>query len=678
MPDFLGDTVVVTKDELVPKFWRTYNSLKMELYRHQDKPYGIKRAMLGGNGRKLLVDFDTLPKRIQDAIGDPRKPDHLMEEFYRVEKETVDFYNDFEYPDGKHLVPDTIEKNIVNASVLKALVKLEEARKAERISKGGSLRGIGDTLFEDAHSFNDVLRKKHETEHSLNKSVRRFKEQLNAFKDHGHIALVKDAEGKSKRNAMLRNEKTNQLLDNLFAGRAHKPNPTEVAREYKAFLDGYIEIINEESGELYDPKDFKELKPSTITSYLRSWESRIGTHAKRSGDRQQLLQKYVPYESMERPELAGSIISIDDRQPPFWYEKGKRMWWYIGIDLASECIVAWAYGKTKEELILNFYKNVVVNHHNWNVQLPFELECESSLNSSFKNTFLRNGAMFEKVNIHANSARSKRIERFFRDIRYEMEKAQVGWLARPFPKSEANQAGPGKEVIIPYEKLVQQCIGNIITWNNMPKKGTEVSRFDYFMKNQDTRLRPTNYKSFLKYLGTKTETSCNAGIMKLQKGEWLLGGNSEIYTGEKLINLLKQVEGRDIDIYWMEDNNGKVFKALVYDMADGRYICEALPKPISARAANETQEHHRRARMLMARYRNTVTTYMRTRKNAIDKLTVIDNRPKTVSNSFTIEGFESFTPNDKPAEVLDSCEEEEYEYVPQEKVANGLHRAFYN
>jgi hypothetical protein len=646
MPEFLGDILVVTKDELIPKFWGNYNALKIELHRYKDKPYGIKRAMLGGNGRRLLVVYDSLPKRVQEKINDPRKPDHILQKYYKVDSAAVEFYNEYQYPDGSYLLPDTIEKLIINASVLKAIIKLETAREQERISKGGSLRGISNTLYSDAHSFNATLLKIEEVQHTLNSNLRRFKEQLKAFKTEytkepklGYKSLIRDADGKSKRNALKIKKHTAELLNNLFAGRDYKPNATEVARQYEAFLSGYIEIINEKTGELYDPKDFKPLKSGAIKNYLRSYESKIGTHAKRSGDRQKLMQDFIPYESMDRPVLAGSIISIDDRQPPFEYEKGKRMWWYIGIDIASEAIVAWAYGKTKEELILNFYRNLVINHHNWGVNLPIELECESSLNSSFKNTFLKNGAMFDKVNIHANSARSKMIERFFRDMRYEFEKDQIGWLARPFSRSESNQAGPQQKITVPYKKLVEQCFANIIEWNNRPKKGTTTSRFDYFKANQNPIAKNTNYKSFIKHLGRKTATSCKAGIMHLQKSEWLLGDHNEIYTGEKLITLLKQVEGQTIDICWMDDEKGKVLKALIYDRQDGRYICEALPKPISARAKAEEEEHHRQAREMKAKYRNTVTAYMQQQKNKIDKVTVIDNRPTTVSNTFSIDGF---------------------------------------
>lgn len=684
MPHYLGDKLVVTKDELVPRLFPTYNALKQKLWRDQQKEgYGIKRAMYGGNKRQLLILFDTLPKRYQEKIKDPRKPDHALESYYKVDSKAVRYYNDeFTYPDGTYLLPETIEALIINASVLTAILKLEEARTNERILKGGSTRGISETLYNDAHSFNAILLSKFDCKHTLNSNFISFKRQLKAFKADSYYGIIKDPEGKARMNALKRDEKTNKLLNDLFAGREHKPNPTEVADQYQAFLAGYIDVINNNTGEIYNPKGYKAIHSRTITAYLSTWDSKIGTFSKRSGDRQKLMQDFIPYQSMERPVFAGSILSIDDRQPPFFYDKSTRMWWYLAIDIGSECITAWAYGKSKKELIGNFYKQLVINYHKWGVNLPNELECESSLNSSFKNTFLKNGAMFNKVNIHANSARSKMIERFFRDMRYELEKEQIGWLARPFAKSESNQQSAKEDVIIPYDKLVQQCIGNIVTWNNMPKKGTKISRFDYFKENQHPELQPTNYKGFIQHLGYRTRTSCHAGIMNLQEKKWLLGDKGSIYSGDKLINLLKQVESKDIQIYWMADNEGKVFKAMVYDINDGRYICEALPMPKSARAEIETEEHHKQARTILSKYTNTVTAYMKLQKNAIDKVTVIDNRPKTISNSFTIPGFNDFeseesnSNNDVRVPMAETDEFEDYnddfqpEYVKNNPVNN--------
>lgn len=684
MPELLSNNMVVVYwKELVPKFWSSYRSLKQRIDTDAQKGYGLRVVQKGlGKGNRLLIDYDSLPKRYQEQLKDPRIPDHFLLPYYQVDRETTDYYHNFKYPDGTYLLPETIEQLIVDASVLKTILRVEAKRTHERITLNGSLRGINKTLFEDLYlkdsndkDFNDHLFQNYGVKHTLNTTYKHFSKQLKAFKAHSYYGIIKDPEGNSKSNAKKRNERVDQLLRNLFAGRKTKPTATEVANEYEAFLAGYIDIVNVKTGEVYNPAEYSKIGHRTITRFLASWDSKIGTDAKRSGNRQKLINDKIPHYSFERPVLAGSLISIDDRQPPFEYEKGKRMWWYIGIDVASEAIIAWAYGKTKEELILNFYRNLVENYAKWNIKLPAELECESHLNSSFTDSFLADGAMFERVTMYRNNARSKIIERFFEELRYRFEKNHIGWLARPTAKAEANQIGPAPKEIIPFDKLVQQSLGDIVKWNNMPKKGTEVSRFDYFMQHQNPNLVPTNYKSFSQILGVSRKTSCNAGIVSLNKGEWLLGDNGKIATGENLVRLLRLAEGKVIDVRFFRTNKGDVFKALAYDKNSQRYLCELLPKPRGMRGFKEKTPEHEANELLLAKYAGTVNAYMLTQKNTIEEVTVINNKPETVSDSFSIDEFDIFIPDtSEPTHVEMPTEEYDFEneYFDPNKALNNL------
>ncbi len=83
MPEYLGDILVVTEEELIPRFWNNYEALKKKLWRDEKKGFGMERAMRGDNCRKLLVKFDSLPKRMQEEIGAPRKPQHILQKYYR-------------------------------------------------------------------------------------------------------------------------------------------------------------------------------------------------------------------------------------------------------------------------------------------------------------------------------------------------------------------------------------------------------------------------------------------------------------------------------------------------------------------------------------------------------------------------------------------------------------------
>jgi hypothetical protein len=590
-----------------------------------------------------------------------------MERFYKVDAEAVRFFQDYKMEDGTYLPEDIQERYITNASVINAVFALKAAREFERISKKGSLTGIWDSLCSDCVSFNRVLLQKYDVEHDLPENKLRFKEKCLKYKENSYLTLVK--RNLKNTNALKVTDDVISLLNNLFAGRPTKPTYTEVAAEYDSFLDGYTEVINNSTGELYDPKSFGKLSKATVYNWLSKWENLIGSHAKRSGDRQVYMGKYKTPHSLKQPEYASSIISVDDRQPPFEYAKGKRMWFYNAIDLGSECFTTFVYGQTKEGIIMDFYRQLVRNYAEWGFNLPAEIEAESSLNSSFKNTFLREGNMFENVRIEANNARGKRIEQYYKPLRYQYEKKDECWLARPFALSESNQAGaePKQEKIIPYDELVERRLKDLENWNNTAhSKYPNMSRWDYFISKQNPNLKPTNYKGILPHLGYHTTTSCNVGVIKLQRKEFLIGDNGNIIFSDDLINVMTIIEGKTLDVYWLDANDGSVLKAFAY--LNDTYICELIPKPVYSRAQIEQTPEDMEQREQMSKYVASIEAFGKRSRNSIDKVTVITNKPFTLNRNFKIPGLRSDeNPNpteDRQVEVLKPVFDE-YESIPE-------------
>lgn len=670
MPIILGNIVAVSKEELVPQFY-SEGSLSKTIQRYKDKPYGIKRVMVGGNGRQLLVNFDTLPGEIQDMMHDPRKCDHILDNYYQVDSEAVRFYSMYKFDDGTYLKADHQERYITNASVLKAAIALREARLTEWKNKNRSKVGLLQTVLADVQSFNATLLKKYRVEHDLPSSAPRFKACLNAFEksingSFDYESLI----SKKHRNANSRkvNESTIKLLNDMFADNDRKPTAKDVHRQYESFINGYVEVVDNATGELYDPKGFKPLSDSTVSNYLHQWVNKIGTFAIRSGNRQRLMGQFKPHHSLDRPKFAGSIISIDDRQPPFKSLNGKRLWFYNGIDLGSEAFTCWVYGETKEGIITEFYRQLVRNYAEWGFQLPHELEAEMSLNSSFVSTFLREGAMFQKVRIEANNARGKRIERYYGSLRYEFEKEREGWLARPFALREANQQAVDvtKVPAIPYEDIIDGCLADIEKWNNMPHAvHTDKTRWEVFCEMQHPELKPTNYISILPHIGYKTQTSVHTGIIRLQRQEFLLGVDGQVALSDTLIQLMSRVEGQNVDVYWLDANDGNVLKALVF--IGDQYICEAVSKPKYNRATLERGPQDEANRIIMSSYVASVEAYGRRVRQSIGSVTIIEQPKEYKDGAFKIPSRKYSQPiQERDAVMLPQIEniDDEFDYAP--------------
>jgi len=665
MPHLWNDILVVTLEELVPDYY-TYDSLKKAYQRAEKRGYGIRRVQKGGKYRQLLIDFDSLPNEIKEAMGDPRKIDHILERFYRTDKQAVIFFQSFQFEDLCYLNSDIQIKYITNASMFMALRDLRAAREQEIIGKGFRPKGIFNTLCHDAITFQPYLKKLHDVQHSLPENPRRFQYNYEKFHAEGYESLI--SKKHKNTNSLKVDEHVIALLNDMFADKVAKPNSVRVYEQYDAFLSAYIEVINQETGELYNPKEYPKLSENTVRGWLNAWDNRIATHTVRSGNRQVLMHKYKTSHSLIQPKYAGSIISIDDRQPPFVYSDNKRAWMYMGIDLASEAWTVWVHGTTKEGMIIDFYRQMVRNYHEWGFNLPDGLEAESSLNSNFKSSFLMEGNMFQNVRIEANNARGKRVERYFSDIRYRQEKDYEGWLGRPHALSESNQLGPVKQMVS-FNAIIEMAMSNIEEWNNMPhSKHPDMTRWEYFYQNQNPDLKPTNYKGILPYLGYKTQTSVNVGEIRFQNSLWLLGDNGKIHLGENLIKVMKRVEGEKVDVYWLDDNEGNVMKALVY--IGDQYICEALPKPAYNRAKIEQTPEDLVNRELMSSYVATITAFQKRQVKSLNTTIILGEKPKTLNNKFRINNpiidtneFDYSAFEETKPEILPEIEEDEFEYA---------------
>lgn len=632
----------------------------------------LHRLRANGPNTPMLVSWLTLPptwhRALIDAFGEPARKIKMswFEQHYERDTSALYFFMAFRLPDSRPLDDQIIDEYTLNASVLNTVEKVYNNRKGLIRTMKGTPNALGvdengeritawDIVTKECIRFKDIW------PHTLPTNAASLRRKLRQYKKEGYACLVHKNFGNNAARKVDKNVLS--LLNSMFADRISKPTAADITRKYEGFLTGYVEVINNDTGELYNPKEYPSLSAATITNYLSDWENTAGTHAIRSGNRQVLMNKFKPYHDLKQPEYAGSIISIDDRQPPFEYDQGRRVWFYNGIDLASEALTVWVYGKTKEGIIDEFYRQLVRNYTSWGLRLPAELEAEMSLNSKFVNTFLQPGSMFSHVRIEANNARGKRIEAYFRQLRYGIEKGREGWIARPFATSEANQAGPVDVPIIPFDEIIERCLRDIEIWNNMEhSKIKGKTRWEVFIENQNPQLKETNWRGFLPHIGNYTESSCRLGMIRFNNGKYLLGENGKIAYSDQLISLMKRVEGQDVDVYWLDDNDGKVMKALVYLHGTDRYVCEAIRKPAYNRARIEQTPEDEANRTAMSKYVASVEGFVNSQKRSIDKVTVIDNRPKTLNDGFKIPGLRRTVqemPNYEEPEVLPDQEDDD-------------------
>ena len=625
------EILVVSYDELVPKFYKTEQSLRAVVSRDSKRGFGIRKIRQGkGQGHFALVEFDSLPLEIQEQMNDPRRDKHPIEMFYRHAVEAERFFANYFLPDGRRIPADIRAKYTANVGTIQAVLKLKESRECNFARCGKRVPKMWEHLCKDAVSFKSIQEKIDGTAHNLPENHRRFQEKIDKYSkadssEAAYETIITDYHvSNSTFGARKVHKNEIDLFESIFRGIGYKPNYKDVYDVYMDFLFGKKEIISNTTGEILKPSDFVTVSESTIRMYLSKWESKIATLRLRTGDRQKLLAEVTPYHSMDMPEYAGSLLSIDDRKPPFEYAEGARVWFYLGYDCGADCYTTIVWGKTKEGIILDFYRQMVRNYAEWGLSLPYELECESNLNAGFKKTFLQDGNMFQYVRMEANRARGKIIENKNGAMRYGDERKTSGWIARPFAKSESNREGIEKVPMIPYETIVEQELQLYEKWNNQPHPICKnMTRWDFFMSRQHKDLKPINWMGIIPYIGFETKSSCHTGIVRLNRGECLLGINGQVALGDNLIKLMKLVEGQELNVKWLDGNDGRVLKAFAY--IGENYICELVQKPTYARARLEQTEQDIKNRELMSKYVSTVEGFGNRRKKEIEKVTVLEN-----------------------------------------------------
>jgi hypothetical protein len=153
--------------------------------------------------------------------------------------------------------------------------------------------------------------------------------------------------------------------------------------------------------------------------------------------------------------------------------------------------------------------------------------------------------------------------------------------------------------------------------------------------------------------------------VKLQWDNYLLGKQGAISTGEDLIQIMSQIEGEQVDVYWLDGNKGEVLKALVY--IGNRYICELLPQPVYKRSRIEQTEQDLEARTLMSKYVSTIEGFGKRRRKGIEGITIVKEEETSmdINKKFNIKDIPSCVsitskePRERNVEILPELVSEE-------------------
>ncbi|NDC41901.1 MAG: hypothetical protein EBZ77_10180, partial [Chitinophagia bacterium] len=290
---------------------------------------------------EAMVIYDTLPERYKSAVralyGEPR--DYIAKEpiknLVRHDDAARKYYAEkYHLPDGREL-PIVYQRKYSRACDWLNVIKLIMEDK----------RTLKDTLqitMADFWANFTTLASAEVKEHGLPTSVDRMRKRFNAYQEGGYRSLVEEWRFGNDFARVVTPKIENLII--ALAAQPYKPTMAEVCRDYRAFIRGEKEVVDVETGEVFDPKEFyvdnepHDLGESTVDYYIKKPVNLTLLNKAR--------MRAIDFNSVHRPSVARkaaqyafSMITMDDIDLPFHMIAGGRVVCYEIFDVASNAVV---------------------------------------------------------------------------------------------------------------------------------------------------------------------------------------------------------------------------------------------------------------------------------------------------------------------------------------------------
>lgn len=638
MPHICDNIMVVTVDELVPRFWPSWDALRRKLDRELNKPYGIRRAKEGkGAGNHVLIAFDTLPYNIRELIGDLRSAEHNT--MIKVDGRAVNFYASYVMEDGRNLSPDHQREYSNNAAILNALKEQFEigigersARTGKKLTKKEFFEKKAKNLREDE----DLNRKWH---NSLPNSSRRLEEAFNAYVKESYVSLISDKF--LNKNKRLVTPELEALWLSIYAMK-DKPFGKTVHDMYVDFAKGEIEIVDYKTGEFFDRTklcynkkgELFLISEQTLRNYLNKPENRVVVDLLRN-DSLYYSRVHRPYQLRRSPDCSFSKISMDDRDLPTKCTDGKKVVAYYAYDVASGAVVGASHSKDKDlELVKECFINMFRYVDKHDLAIPEEVEVEHHLMNKIEDD-LNN--MFHYVRFCApGNSREKRAEHFNKSKKYSADKkisknVTGRWWAKceAYIKPTKREGAEYVEDKLPYSRLVQEDLDAIAYYNNMPHPDQEkypgMTRLQVLHQRIFADAVKINKSILYRIIGNCTKTTIrNNKLITCQHGQYSLSHPRDI---ERL-----QPNNYQCQAYWLEDTEGKIDEVYLYQGEEYISTCK-LVRPYNEARCEQTDED--RLSMLEQNKYNSKFDAMvkKSKADKITKLAILDAKKLATAES---------------------------------------------
>lgn len=583
----------------------------------------VEVARRACRGQYALVVFDSLPDKYKAAAreiypeGGAMQLQKWFRDNYSLDAEARTFFSHFRFDNGDLLPAAKITEYTVNASVIRAVLQLMANTKALRRAQPGG-RVQWDEMAAAVAYF------KQEYGHTLPESTLRFRKKVAEFNRMGYACLISGKfQNQNSRKVNYRIERLILSLDSL----PERPFNTTVAEMYNQFVCGELDVYDPETGELFDPEEFTDkngdpiaLSEATVANYLNNPKNRA-LRSKLHDSAWDFNNRYRPHHNRKAPVWAFSKISLDDRDLPRKMADGTRVKAYYAYDVASGCVIGYAYNRLKTaDLFIDCVRNMfrLIDRQGWNC--PAEVEVEHHLVNNFADGLIRAGIVFPFVRwCNPGNSQEKRAEHFNRVKKYGVEKRRQVGIGRWYARLETNRPkeekiydehnNTYKETTYTYERLVADDIRAIAEYNKQKHPNQKLypglTRWEVLCGNQNPDLSPVDKALLYRFIGEKTRTSIRRSMYCTVRGEKFRLPSPE---------LLERLAPNDYEVqaYYLPNEAGEVSEVYIYQ--DATFIAQCAPVGAYNEATAEQTDEDRQKYVEQAKYVSAFDALMKREK----------------------------------------------------------------
>lgn len=597
-----------------------------------------------GEGNYALIEFTSLPEKYKaqyrDLITDIKKEQESLrfDNYLEDDLSARDFFTSFRYADGSAIPTNRVDNITLwtnNASACNAITRALQQH-CEMRTKAGR-RPILSSFYEAAAKWLCSEHLQEKLYHNLPINGRSLRRKHEAYKKDGYEALVKNVKGNTNARKIT-DELLNLLLD--IAALPTNPYHQTVLEIYLLFMEGMMDIVNVDTGELYSPSDFRNSKGEIIRITVGALKYYFNQKRYQAElDRKRLSSKdyndlHRPHRHRIKPQYALSKVSFDDRDLVFKARDTKeRVKAYYAYDVMSGCRIGSSYSRDKnEDLFMDCLHDTLAFCDRNGYGLPAEVEFEHHLVKQYEPMLEQ---IFPFVHFCApGNSQEKRAEHLNRYIKYKIEKNNRRGIGRWYLKSRNNRIGVDKvddkykEKLKPFDQLVADDIADTIQYNNEehpdhPGK----TRLQVLRDNLNPNLRKLNKSYVYRYIGFETETS-------IQRNQYLqVQGMKYMLPSPDVLDVLGQ-NGK-VTAYWLPDADGSINEVYMYQ--NGEYICTCSKLMKYNEAQVERTNADLEAKLQQDKYVTKFDKKIKEGSAKRAKLEVIDKRKRKIEESKTIE-----------------------------------------